>query len=86
MIRAVYQLTDFNFAITYIDSLHIFYVIPVQDFIAYGSEIHLVESDKQQRKPRSAVYREAWHLMSQPAENLLVRDEPTDSEVAALAS
>lgn|GEM_PF-6078910 len=32
-------------------------------FIGYGSEIHLVETDKRQRKPRSAKYREAWELI-----------------------
>lgn len=86
MVRGVYQLTDFDFAVVYIDSLHVFYVIPVQDFIAYGSEIHLVESDKRQRKPRSASYREAWHLLSQTTENLLVRNKSTDAGIASLAS
>jgi hypothetical protein len=37
--------------------------MPVAAFIAYGSEIHLVENDKRQRKPRSAKYREAWGLI-----------------------
>ena len=32
-------------------------------FIGYGSEIHLVEADKRQRKPRSAEYRDAWGLI-----------------------
>ncbi len=86
MVRGVYQLTDFDFAVAYIDSLHVFYVIPVQDFIAYGSEIHLVKSDKRQRKPRSAVYREVWHILSQTTERVLVRSEPTDSGIAGLAS
>ena len=34
-------------------------------FISYASEIHLVEVDKRQRKPRSADYRDAWNLISQ---------------------
>lgn len=34
-------------------------------FISYGSEIHLVESQKRQRKPRSAQYRNAWNLILQ---------------------
>ena len=34
-------------------------------FINYGSEIHLVEADKRQRKPRSAVFRNAWELILQ---------------------
>jgi hypothetical protein len=33
-------------------------------FIAYAGQIYLVESDKRQRKPRSAKYREAWDLIS----------------------
>ena len=32
-------------------------------FISYGSEIHLVEADKRQRKPRSVEYRDAWELI-----------------------
>ncbi|PHI21688.1 hypothetical protein CEQ90_01360 [Lewinellaceae bacterium SD302] len=31
--------------------------------VNYGFEIHLVESDKRQRKPRSAEFREAWNLI-----------------------
>ncbi len=34
-------------------------------FIGYGSEIHLVETEKRQRKPRSAEYRDAWELILQ---------------------
>jgi hypothetical protein len=34
-------------------------------FISYGSEIHLVEAEKRQRKPRSNEYRNAWNLISQ---------------------
>ena len=63
MVRENYCPTDFDFAIVYIDALHIFYVIPVTDFIEYGSEIHLVETDKRQRKPKSAFFREAWQLL-----------------------
>lgn len=32
-------------------------------FIDYGSEVHLVEAEKRQRKPRSAQYRNAWELI-----------------------
>jgi len=38
-------------------------VFPVDVFISYGSEIHLVEADKRQRKPRSVDYRDAWDLI-----------------------
>jgi len=34
-------------------------------FISYASEVHLVEADKRQRKPRSAEYRDAWNLILQ---------------------
>jgi hypothetical protein len=59
MLRGTYAATDFDFAIAYLDELGTFYVIPVLDFIAYGSEIHLVETEKRQRVPRSAAFREA---------------------------
>ena len=63
MIRENYQSTDFDFALAYIESLDLFYVFPVEVFIGYGSEIHLVEADKRQRKPKSAIYRDAWELI-----------------------
>ncbi|WP_414576886.1 group I intron-associated PD-(D/E)XK endonuclease [Anabaena sp. CCY 9402-a] len=65
MLRAAYQPSDFDFALAYIEPLDIFYVFPVDVFIGYGSEIHLVEAEKRQRKPRSAKYREAWELILQ---------------------
>lgn len=64
MKRQVYNPKDFDFAIVYIAELLVFYVFPVEVFIDYGSQIYLVESGKRQRKPRSAVYREAWDLIS----------------------
>jgi PD-(D/E)XK endonuclease len=63
MLRDVYQLTDFDFALAYIEPLDLFYVFPVDIFVSYGSEIHLVEAEKRQRKPRSIEYRDAWNLM-----------------------
>ncbi|BAY88434.1 MULTISPECIES: group I intron-associated PD-(D/E)XK endonuclease [unclassified Tolypothrix] len=65
MRREAYQPADFDFAIVYIEKLDIFYIFPVDVFIGYGSEIHLVETEKRQRKPRSAQYREAWELILQ---------------------
>jgi hypothetical protein len=47
----------------YIQELDLFYVFPVDVFISYAIEIHLVEVDKRQRKPRSANYRGAWELI-----------------------
>ncbi|MBI2646635.1 MAG: endonuclease [Deltaproteobacteria bacterium] len=65
MIRESYQLSDFDFALVYIAEKNLFYVLPVEVFIECGSEIHLVEEEKRQRKPRSAVYRDAWNLILQ---------------------
>jgi len=63
MVREVYTPSDFDFALTYLADQDLFYVFPVNVFISYASEIHLVEADKRQRKPRSAEYRNAWHLI-----------------------
>jgi hypothetical protein len=59
-----YTETDFDFALVYLDDLDLFYVFPADVFNAYGSSISLVESDKRQRRPRSAAYRDAWGLIS----------------------
>lgn len=60
MSRENYKPDDFDFAILYIQELGTFYVMPVEVFLSFGSEIHLVEEEKRQRKPRSAEYREGW--------------------------
>ncbi|MCC5624273.1 hypothetical protein [Nostoc sp. CHAB 5715] len=41
-----------------------FYIFLIDIFIGYGSEIHLIEAEKRQRKPRSTQYRNAWELIS----------------------
>ncbi len=64
MRRAYYGENDFDFAIVYIDRLNVFYVIPLSAFSTYKSGITLVENVKRQRKPRSAMYRENWDLLS----------------------
>jgi hypothetical protein len=64
MKREVYSPADFDFALVYLDRLDLFYVFPVEVFVAYGGQINIVESDKRQRKPRSANYRDAWELIS----------------------
>jgi hypothetical protein len=69
MLREAYKPSDFDFALVYIENLDLFYVFPVDVFITYGSEIHLVEAEKRQRKPRSAAYRDAWGLISPVAES-----------------
>ncbi|PWK26338.1 PD-(D/E)XK nuclease superfamily protein [Arcicella aurantiaca] len=63
MLREKYHETDFDFAIIYLDKIQVFYILPIHVFISYSSEIHFVESEKRQRKPKSAEYREAWHLL-----------------------
>ncbi|MBL7813957.1 MAG: hypothetical protein JNL70_03045 [Saprospiraceae bacterium] len=63
MIRENYEVKDFDFAVIFIDELDVFYVMPSDVFISYGSEIHLVETVKRQRKPKSRDYRNAWHLV-----------------------
>ena len=63
MKRELYIDSDFDFAIIYIQDLNVFYIIPSIIFTSYGSEIHFVEAEKRQRKPKSAIYREAWKLI-----------------------
>ena len=65
MVREAYQAGDFDFALVYLPEPDLFYVFPVEVFIGYGSEIHMVEADKRQRKPGSAEYRDAWDLILQ---------------------
>ena len=64
MLREPYTIADFDFALAFIEDLDVFYVFPVEVFISYGSGIHLVETDRRQRKPLSANYREAWKLIA----------------------
>jgi PD-(D/E)XK endonuclease len=63
MIRENYKVDDFDFAIIFIEDLDVFYVMPSDVFISYGSEIHLVETVKRQRKPKSSDFRNAWNLV-----------------------
>ena len=66
MFRELYTAQDFDFALVYIPNTKIFYVFPVDVFIAYGSSLTLVDADlKRQRKPKSANYHEAFELISQ---------------------
>jgi PD-(D/E)XK endonuclease len=84
MIRDVYKLSDFDFALVYVENLDLFYIFPVAVFIGYGSKIHLVEAEKRQQKPRSALYRDAWELILQAVSikdnNLKLLIEPEASE------
>jgi len=65
MVREVYTPSDFDFALAYLPDRDLFYVFPIEVFISYASEIHLVEVDKRQRKPRSAAFRDALELIQQ---------------------
>lgn len=64
MRRSRYDDNDFDFAIVYLDDLNVFYVIPVNVFTSFGSTISFVETEKRQRKPQSAEYKERWDLLS----------------------
>ena len=64
MIRENYKLGDFDFALVYLPEKDIFYVYPLAIFVSFGSEIHMVETEKRQRRPRSYAYRDAWNLMT----------------------
>lgn len=64
MLRARYSKNDFDFAIVYIADLNVFYVIPIAAFSDYKSTITFVESEKRQRRPKTAIYRERWGLLS----------------------
>jgi len=63
MVRDVYTASDFDFAIIYLPDIKVFYVMPIEVFIQYGSSIAFVESEKRQRKPRSSEFREAWQVL-----------------------
>jgi PD-(D/E)XK endonuclease len=64
MKRNYYNDSDFHFAVVYVSD-DLFYIFPAEVFNSYGSEIHLVEAIKRQRKPKSADYRNAWELILQ---------------------
>lgn len=64
MLRQRYGVSDFDFAIVYLSDLLVFYVMPVNVFSQYESTITFVETEKRQRKPKSAEYKERWDLLS----------------------
>jgi len=64
MRRARYQVQDFDVAIAYLVDRDVCYVMPVDVFVAHGSGLSFVESDKRQRRPRTARYCERWDLLS----------------------
>jgi hypothetical protein len=64
MLRQCYSVNDFDFAIIYLADLRVFYVMPVSVFSKYESTVTFVETDKRQRRPKSAEYKERWDLLS----------------------
>jgi hypothetical protein len=74
MLRKLYGAQDFDFAVIYLNDLDVFYVMPVSVFTSFGSTISLVETEKRQRKPKSAEYRNRWELLSQWAHSLGTRN------------
>ena len=64
MRRERYSESDFEFAVVYLEDRRVFYVMPASVFNSYSSTVSLVESEKRQRKPKSAEYRERWDLLS----------------------
>ncbi len=64
MKRSKYESDDFDFAIVFIEDLFVFYILPIDVFTSYASSICFVESDKRQRQPRTASFRESWNLIS----------------------
>ena len=66
MLRSCYSKEDFDFAILYIDDLDVFYVMPVEPvdvFTSFKSSVALIETNKRQRKPKSAKFRNRWDLL-----------------------
>ena len=64
MLRKRYDSFDFDFAIVYLADLNVFYVMPISVFSSYESSITFIETEKRQRKPKSAEYRQRWDLLS----------------------
>jgi hypothetical protein len=80
MLRERYDEGDFDFAIIYLVDLHVFYVMPISVFSSYESTIAFIETEKRQRKPKSADYRERWDLLSTGLFNRQrLNDNPSNS-------
>ena len=81
MVRQRYDVKDFDFAIVYLDVPHVFYIMPVSVFVSFGSTISFVETDKRQRKPKSAEYKGRWDLLSQWAHQSVTVDGSLSNSV-----
>lgn len=60
-----YKKTDFDYLIAWLPNIDIFYIFPSHFACSYAGGIYMSETQKQKRpkKPRSAEYRNAWHLL-----------------------
>ncbi len=64
-----YTLESFEVLIAWLPDLDVFYVFPIAFVCAVGSSItmkEVVPADAPGPKPRSPIYREAWHLIEGP--------------------
>ena len=68
MLRQRYSAKDFDFALLYIEELDIFFVMPVNVFNSYKSEITLMVGKERQRDIKSSKYLENWDLLSKWAD------------------
>ena len=75
MRRERYSERDFDFAILYLEDRQISYIMPASVFNRYRSTVSLVETEKRQRKPMSAEYRERWDLLSTWAPQLVTTED-----------
>ena len=64
MLRQRYSNKDFDFALLYIEDLDLFFIMPVNVFNSYKSEITLLVGKETQRNPKSSKYLENWDLIS----------------------
>ena len=68
MLRQRYSNKDFVFALLYIEDLDLFFVMPVNVFNSYKSEITLIVGKETQRDLKSSKYLEDWDLLSKWAD------------------
>ncbi|MBI3591132.1 MAG: endonuclease [Candidatus Melainabacteria bacterium] len=68
MLRQRYSNKDFDFALLYIEDLDLFFIMPVNVFNSYKSEITLIVGKETQRNPKSSKYLENWDLLSKWAD------------------
>jgi hypothetical protein len=65
MLRTKYSENDFDFAVIYAQDIQEFWIIPVEVFVSYGSQIHLVVAENRQRVSKINDYRNSWSLIQE---------------------